>query len=150
MKSHNPNQLEIDFTVPAVESLTVAQISELVGISTDKIYRAIGNWELVAINIASNTAEREEWRVPLQNYIDWLNNIYTEDLQYRFPTKDWLTIKRTARFLSCSIQHVHDLISDKEFPCAVNIARPGKQRSWRIPLADLQAFVNNRTPGVVA
>lgn len=150
MKGNHPNQLEIDFTIPAKKLLSVADISKAVGLSSSKILQAINNWELVAINISSKSSEREEWRVPLQNYVDWLNNTYTEDLQFKFPSKEWLTIRRTAIFLSCSQQHVHDLMHDKEFPCAVNIARPGKQKSWRIPKDDLVDFVTRRNPGAIA
>ncbi len=145
----NPNQLEIDFSIPARASLTVAEVAELMKISSAKIRRAIQTWELTAIDIASPDATREEWRIPLQNYINWLNNQQCQDLLYKFPTRDWLTLPRTARFLNCSIQHVHDLVRINEFPCAVNIAAKEKKKCWRLARKDLIDFTRRRTPGAI-
>lgn len=140
----HPNQLEIDFTIPAKKSLSVADIAKAMGLSTGKIYNAIDCGQLLGTTIGDEDAEREEWRVPLHNYLAWVANEYPEQLLYKWPNREWMTVKRVADFLSCSQQLIHNHIRKGEFPHAENIGS-GKQRFWRIPLHDLLSFIQRRT-----
>lgn len=140
----HPGQLEIDFTVPAKESLSVAEISRIMKISTSKIYAAIDRGELLATSIHTDGADREEWRVPLHNYLAWVGNEFPERLLYTWPGAQWLTPDRLRRFLGCSVQTIHNHIRQGEFPHAENIGA-GRQKCWRIPLFDLVAFVQRRS-----
>jgi len=149
MKTH-PNQLEIDFAVPARDPLTVGDIAKAMCISTAKIYAAIECGQLEAVTLNRDSSVREQYIVPLKNYIAWLNNTYADELHFRFPSADPLSPERIARALSCSHQHVINLIKDEEFPNARNLARPGKKPHYSIPLRDLVAFVNRRRVGGVA
>jgi hypothetical protein len=144
---NNPNQLPFDFSIPAVKSLTVRDISRALNVSPGKIFAAIESGRLAAVAINRDDADRMEWRVPLHNYIAWLNCEYTDELLYRFPAHEWLTVNRIARFLNCCDQHIHNLIDSREFPNAENLGLPGKQKRWRVPLRDLVDFINRRKAG---
>ena len=144
----NPNQLEIDFMTPAKKSLSVREISCAVGISTSKIYAAITEGKIMGTDIGHIDSEREEWRVPLHNYLAWVRNEYPEKLLYRWPNREWLTVKRIADFFGCSQQTIHNHLKTGEFPHAENLGA-GQQKSWRIPLHDLLAFVQRRSNSCV-
>ena len=139
----NSGQLMIDFSIPAVESLTVPEISAALGISTSKIYAAIENGDLTATTIHDEDADRMEWRVPRNNFYCWLNNEYPECLLYRYPRSDWLEVPRIAKFLNCSEPTVHKHIAKGEFPNAENIGT-AKKKHWRVPLMDLVDFTYRR------
>jgi hypothetical protein len=147
MRNSNPNQLPLDFSIPAVKSLTVRDIAKALSVSTGKIYAAIDCGRLTAVAINHDDADRAEWRVPLHNYVAWLNNEYSTALLWRYPATEWLTSSRLAAFLNCSVQHIHNLVEAGEFPNSENIGLPGRQKRLRIPLQDLVAFVNRRKSG---
>lgn len=51
------------------------------------------------------------------------------------------SLDEAAQELGCDRSNVHKLREDGEFPNAFNVARRGSSRaSWRIPVADLEAF----------
>lgn len=146
MKTH-PDQLMIDFDLPATQLLKVSDIARALGITTSKVYAAIDRGELDAIDMSADTADREEWRIHRNAYYAWINNEYPEKLLYIFPKSQWVSVPRVAAFFNISEQWVHNALRDGEFPNAENLGAEGKRKYWRIPIGDLIAFTYRRRAG---
>jgi len=142
-----PDQLEIDFSIPVDDPLTVGQIARAMKLSTGKIFAAIERGDLQAVCNHRQSADREHYVVPLRNYIAWLNNEYPDELYFRFPPHDQISVQRVAQAMACSDQHIYNLIDDKEFPNARNQGRPGCRSHWIIPLTDLVKYINRNRVG---
>lgn len=148
----NPNQLQIDFTVPAKDPLTVADIVRSLGIGSAKIYAAIYSGQLEAVDTALEGSSEEHYAIPLRNYIAWLRNEFPGELYFRYPGRGhgddgFLTPQIIGRVLSKTDEHVRNLIRTGEFPNARNFAVEGKRPRYMIPMKDLVAFVNRRRVG---
>jgi len=141
-------QLEFDFRVPCHDPITPVEAAKCLNVPVADVYSAIYSGKLAATNLASDGATSAAYRIPLKNFVAYLNAKYADELYFHFPAADLVTPFRIAKALSCSDQHVYNLIADGEFPSAINNARKGSRRAaWRIPLRDLVAFVNRRREG---
>ena len=147
----HPGQLEIDFRIPAKNPLTVSEVAEALWTSdrmtNSKVYELILEGKFGSIDISRVDAEREEYRIPLENFIHYLNGKYSDALYWQFPASDVLSVKQVKDNLGVSHETVYRYIDDGEFPHATNFGRTGKQPLWKIPIADLVAFVNRRRVG---
>jgi predicted DNA-binding transcriptional regulator AlpA len=142
------NQLEFDFRIPCHDPIKPLEAAKALGCDVELVYQAIYSGKLAAIKITSDCAAVAAYRIPLKNFISYLNAQYADQLYFRFPTDDLLTAVRVARALHCSDQHIYNHIRDGEFPNAINLASKDSIRSdWRIPLCDLVAYVNRRREG---
>lgn len=144
---HHPRQLEIDFNVPVKDPLTVDDIKAAMHLSAIKIHQEIQEGRLEATMAGRESAERPHYIIPLKNYIAWLNNEYADELYFRFPAANLLSVECAARAMACSHQHIRNLIRDREFPRVQNYGRSGKETHFMIPLADFVAFINRRRVG---
>lgn len=141
-------QLEFDFRIPCHDPITPVEAAKALKVPVADIYSAIYTGKLAATDISTDGATVKAYRIPLKNFISYLNAQYGSKLYFRFPADDPLTTVRIARALHCSDQHILNQIAAGEFPNALNIASAGSPRSdWRIPLRDLVAFVNRRREG---
>ncbi len=141
-------QLEFDFRVPCHDPITPVEAAKCLNVPVEAVYSAIYSGKLAATNIASDHATSAAYRIPLKNFVAYLNATYFAELYFHFPSDDPLTVPRIARSLHCSDQHIYNQIKDGEFPNAINLAsRDSIKSDWRIPLRDLVAFVNRRREG---
>jgi hypothetical protein len=141
-------QLEFDFRIPCHDPITPVEAAKALGVPVQDVYAAIYSGRIAATNIASDHVDKPAYRIPLKNFITFLNAQYADQLYFRFPADDPLTPQRVARALHCSDQHVYNQIRAGEFPNAFNLASADASRAdYRIPLRDLVAFINRRTEG---
>lgn len=141
-------QLEFDFRIPCHDPITPVEAAKALNVPVSDVYSAIYSGRIAATNIASDGATSAAYRIPLKNFVAFLNAKYADELYFRFPADDPLTAGRVARALHCSDQHIYNQIKDREFPNAFNLAsRDSIRADWRIPLRDLVAFVNRRREG---
>jgi len=141
-------QLEFDFRIPCHDPITPVEAAKALRCPIGDVYSAIYSGKLAATNIASEHATSAAYRIPLKNFVAYLNATYAEALYFHFPSDDPLTAGRVARSLHCSDQHIYNQIKDGEFPNAINLAsRDSIRADWRIPLRDFIAYVNRRREG---
>lgn len=141
-------QLEFDFRIPCHDPITPVEAAKALACPVSDVYSAIYSGKLAAITIKSDSSNTPSYRIPLKNFIAYLNAQYADCLYFKFPADDPLTAVRVARALHCSDQHVYNHIKDGEFPNAINLASKSATRAdWRIPLMDLVAYVNRRREG---
>jgi len=141
-------QLEFDFRIPCHDPITPVEAAKCLNVPVADIYSAIRTGRIAATNIASDHTTTPAYRIPLKNFISYLNAQYSDQLYFRFPADDLLTPQRVARALHCSDQHVYNHLRDGEFPNAINLASKDSIRSdWKIPLCDFVAYVNRRREG---
>lgn len=134
--------------IPDKDPISPVEVAAALGCPVQNVYTLIYEGKFGAFNIGSSRSEITEFRIPLKNFVQYINGVCSPDLMFRFPSDNPLTPVRISKALQCSDQHVHNLILDGEFPNATNIARDGSYRpQWRIPLRDLVDFVNRRREG---
>lgn len=142
------NQLEFDFRIPCHDPITPVEAAKALGCPVADVYSAIYSGKIFAVSIASDGSSTPAYRIPLKNFVAYLNAQYAGELYFHFPADDPLTAPRVARALHCSDQHIRNQIADGEFPNAINLAsRDSAYADWRIPLRDLVAYVNRRREG---
>jgi|GEM_PF-2510529 len=134
--------------VPDKDPITPVEAAKALCLSVADVYRLIYEGKFGAFNIASDSAKIAMFRIPLKNFVQYINGIYSDELLFRFPAANPLSPGRIAKALQCSDQHIYNQIRDGEFPNAINLARKDSIRSeWKIPLCDLVAYVNRRREG---
>ena len=142
---HSTIQLEFDFRVPVSDPLCVADAAKCLGVSSGAVRDLILSGKIQAVNIGGDFSLRAEWRIPLKNFVAFLNREFAEELYFRFPADDPLDVPRIARCLKCSDQHIYNQIHEGEFPNAMNLAsRDSASAMWRIPLRDFVGYINRR------
>ena len=154
MKFH-PGQLEIDFSIPAKDLLTVNEVWQSLYTSRrwtrSDVLTEIYEGRLAAIDVSRDGADREDYIIPLKNFVAFLNEQYTDKIYFRFPTSNLLKPLRVAELLNKSDEHIYHFIADGEFPNVINLKRTGSRKAdWEIPLRDFVAFVNRRREGCFA
>lgn len=147
MSRGHARRLGIGFSIPEKDPLTVPDCAAALKVPNSAIYEAIQEGRIGAITIHRMESDREEYRIPLSNFIEYLNSRFGDALYFTFPESDRLTLTRTAQALGCSHEHVRRLVSDGEFPRAFNQARPGRKKHWIIPIVDLVDYVNRNRYG---
>lgn len=141
-------QLEFDFRVPVDDPVTVPVAARSLGISKEAVRELILCGKLQALDIKDEFSYRSEYRIPLKNFIAFLNNEFPETLYFKFPDHvDVLEVPDIARRLKCSDQHIYNQIRSGKFPNAMNIGSDDA-RTWRIPLRDFVGYVNSCREGV--
>jgi hypothetical protein len=141
-------QLEFDFNIPCHDPITPAEAARALSVPVKEIYDAIYEGRLAATSIASDGSNMAAFRIPRQNLINYVVKKYSDELFFKFPAADPLTVPRVARALYCSEQHIINQVRNGEFPNALNVASDGSAHDeFRIPLCDLVAFVNRRREG---
>ena len=146
-RREHPGQLEIDFSIPAKDPLSVSEVATALKVKNHEVYAWIQEGKIGAITVHRINSDREEFRIPLTNFIHYLNERYGHNLYFYFPEADQLSVGRIAGALGCVEQHIHNLIGDGEFPHAINLGRAGKRTHWQIPIVDLVNFVNRNRVG---
>jgi predicted DNA-binding transcriptional regulator AlpA len=147
MNSMSTKNLKVE--VPDTDPLTAGDVATALKVSVSDVYRMISEGRFGAMNIARDHAERAAFRIPLKNFVQYINGIHSAELFFRFPAADPLKPARIAKALNCTAEHIYHLIADGEFPNAINNARKKASRpDWQIPLCDLVAYVNRRREGV--
>ena len=142
------NKKTQEIEVPAKDPLKPVEVAAALKIQVSEVYRLIYEGKFGAINIARDHVESAAFRIPLKNFVRYVNGEHSDELLFHFPAADLVTPFRIAKALSCSDQHVYNLIADGEFPNAINNARKGSCRTaWCIPLRDLVDYVNRRREG---
>ena len=134
--------------VPDKDPLKAVDVATALKISVEDVYRLISEGKFGAVNIARDHVERAAFRIPLKNFIQYINGISSVELFSRFPSADPLKPGRIAKAMNCTAEHIYHLIADGEFPNAINNARKKASRpDWQIPLCDLVAYVKRRREG---
>jgi hypothetical protein len=135
--------------IPDKDPLEAVDVAVVLNRPVSKVYEMILEGKFGAINIARDNAKRAEYRIPLKNFIAFINAQYAEELYFHFPSADPITPVRIAKALNCTTEHIYHLILDGEFPNAINNARKNASRPvWLVPLCDLVSYVNRRREGV--
>ncbi len=134
--------------VPDKDPLKAVDVATALKISVEDVYRLISEGKFGAVNIARDHVERAAFRIPLKNFVQYINGSSSGELFFRFPSADPLKPGRIAKAMNCTAEHVYHLIADGEFPNVINNARKTASRpDWQIPLCDLVAYVNRRREG---